>query len=499
MRAFFVLPCFFFGSLFSQPAFRVSFDELYPIPGKAVPATRSDLSGNVVLEVRSDSLFFTVEVSDDEVLPAGKAGEGDRVEVWFGNPWLDFSDFISAEWKDKYYLFRNTLEPGDQADLQRFLKDGDYPKGKLVNPETSAPIDVRVPPVQVLKRSHEFAGLTRLVFHADGSGIQHLDREKYHGFEVQTGLQVVDLAQSAKYTSEKIPGGYRLHIRMHNRCIGFARPEMMNQLRVAVDIVDKDTGVAQEIAISTSKNRFYGRSWYFNKIELPFNLEIPLAGIPGQLIKTLNIQLDVVATKKGWMSYGFYAGPLVYGHDVLSETGLMELSFHAIHLHFEAFENPAWQRLDVSYNDATVFDQHEVYVVLEGRIYSGKKYRYTKLMEEDFFYRVFPQVDGSFLLPIYDYEVVDPLGFGELGHTADEFVSIQRIQGDTEKSIFALGQRIEAAQAITIGEKDPITLHGVGVPVYSWIEPGKEFKIQVKGAKAMRFRLNEQGIFQILP
>jgi hypothetical protein len=96
---------------------------------------------------------------------------------------------------------------------------------------------------------------------------------------------------------------------------------------------------------------------------------------------------------------------------------------------------------------------------------------------------------------IYDYEPVDPLGFGEYGHTADEFISIMRIDN---QNLLNIGHRIEGASNMVIGEKNPQKIENVKSVNYAWVDFGKVFEIDIKGIqskdnKTLRFRINEQG------
>jgi hypothetical protein len=96
---------------------------------------------------------------------------------------------------------------------------------------------------------------------------------------------------------------------------------------------------------------------------------------------------------------------------------------------------------------------------------------------------------------IYDYEPVDPLGFGEYGHAADEFISIMKTDN---QNLFNVGHRIEAASNIVIGETNPQKIENVKSVNYSWVDFGKVFEIDIKGIqskdnKTLRFRIDEKG------
>lgn len=499
MKVLCLLALFFtFNLLQSQNTVTEKLDTLYPIPGLNAAKSQIDLNAEVEITVNRDSIFFQIHVTDDAVV----SGENkDRVEVWFGSPWFDFSDFIVGEKGKKTSIFRNSAEAGDNADLQRFLEDGDYPKAELVHPETGERVDALVPDARNLKREHVFIGLTRFIIPAEGNKIIHASRENYRAFEAQTSLTVEDLSPFATCKSKKTPQGYEVSIRMSNACLGFARPEFMDKFRFAVDVYDTDDDSESEIGISTSKNRFYARSGYMKELDLPFSLNIPIESVSSDFIRALHLNQDVVYTKNGWQAFGSGYGNIVYAKDIISEAGLIDFMFYKIDLNYTESNLPVhWKRLDISYDGLTVFDQHEVYLKVFDEMVSGKKYRYTGLEKNKFFYHVIQVSDTSVIVPIYDYEPIDPLGFGELGHTADEFIFIQHINTHTSHSIFNAGQRIEASNQIAVGEEDPLSVEGVKSASYQWKQLGESFEIEVKGIeknknRTLLIRKNKSGFF----
>lgn len=499
MKVLSLLALFFsIHALQGQNTVTEKLDTLYPIPGLKTAKSTLDLDANVEITVSRDSLFFQIHVKDDVVV----SGENkDRVEVWFGSPWIDFSDFIVGEEGKKTSIFRNSAEAGDNADLKRFLENGDYPKAELVHPETGEKVEALVPDARNLRREHVFVGLTRFIIPSEGNKIIHASRENYRAFEAQTSLKVEDLSSFATCDSKKTPHGYEINIRMSNSCIGFARPEFMNKIRFAVDVYDTDDDSEAEIGISTSKNRFYARSWYLNELVLPFSLNIPIESVSSDFIHSLHLNQDVVYTKNGWQAFGVGYGNIVYAKDIISEAGLTDFKFYKVDLNYTESNSPVlWQKLDISYNGLTVFDQHEVYLKVFDEMLSGKKYRYTGVEKNKFFYHVIQASDTSVFVPIYDYEPVDPLGFGEFGHTADEFIFIQQISKNSNRTIFNAGQRIEASNQITLGDEDPLSVEGVKTASYQWKQQGESFEVEVKGIeksknRTLLIRKNESGIF----
>ena len=102
---------------------------------------------------------------------------------------------------------------------------------------------------------------------------------------------------------------------------------------------------------------------------------------------------------------------------------------------------------------------------------------------------------------LYDFEPADPNGWGEYGKMADEFIYIQQF-GAQPKSLYSGGQRVEKMHTATFGEKDQTSVTNVKDVIYTWIEPGKRFQIEVKGLdksgdKRYVFRFTEEGEFRL--
>jgi hypothetical protein len=476
--------------LLSQEKFEVSHTQFYKLPSKEMPS-EIDLSANAKVIFTADSFYFDIFVKDDNIT------NQDRIDIWFGSPWTDFSDYIVGEKNKKTFIFRNSAESGDEANLQRFIQDADYPKGKLKNAESGIEIKPIVPQANNLKREYIFNGITRFEFSSNQITPKQLDLDKYKPLENQLGMKLDDLSSFAKYRVSKTDSGLYYRIAMNNKCLGFARAVKMNEMRYVIDIIDGDPGETTEQIISSTANRFYGRPYYFNKIALPFVLNIVPEGVPASMIQKMGINQDVIFSGGSWKAYGLNVGGIVYGKDFISEA-LTELFFYPIQLIYSkstTSNNVAVERLDLKYKDATCFLQHEVYTLINDKIFSGKEYRYTNRVESNFINSVFTLADGTNALVIYDYEPVDPLGFGEYGHTADEFISIMKTDN---QNLLNIGHRIEAASNIVIGEKNPQKIENVKSVNYAWVDFGKLFEIDIKGIqskdnKTLRFRINEKG------
>lgn len=485
-------------SLFSQTVTLISQDSLFPLPGKEKPAV-SDLSAKVTGRVSPDSLFFDVFVKDDHSMNQS-ASNGDRIEIWLGSPWVDFTDYIVGEKGKKTFVFRNSAEVGDDANLERFIHDADYPKGKLLHAETGDAVNQDVPLAKDLRREYMFLGLTRFGFSAKQAMAQQLDRDKYGPMEKQLGMKLDDLSSGANYTVTQTAEGVHYHVAMHVRCLGFGRAVSIKKLRFVVDVVDADPDEPAEQVLSTSANRYYGRPFYFNQMELPFALNIVPANVPAAIIETMQINLDVMYSGGSWKSFGWNSGGIVFAKNFISEA-LTEFYLYPIELRYSKTPEgvkPAYERLDVIYDDVTWFLQHEVYLFYDNQIYSSKDYRYAKIQENNFFNTLFTLPDGTTAIVLYDYEPVDPLGFGTNGETADEFIFIQKTGVNGGEAIFNIGQRIEAAGNLVVGEVNPFRVENIRAVNYAWVDFGKLFEVRIKGldskgSRTLRYRIDEQG------
>jgi hypothetical protein len=487
------LPLFLGGQTPQQEI--LNLESLHPLPGKELPAP-TDISARVKGYATPDSLIFEIVVTDDQVV-FGKSDEaGDRVEIWLSAPTTSFTDYLVSDFKGKPVLYRNSNDPSSTADLDRFLKNGDYPKGKLKNPETGLEATPQVPAGNTLRFENVFYGVTRFAFHPDNRKAKHLDRSKYKLMEKKLGFTVDDLSGSANYTSQATGNGYKMRIAMHNRCIGFAQAVLMNKLSFVVDVVDIDTPEGSSTGISSSKNRFYGRPSYFNKAELPFKLNISI-NVPDSTIKKLGIEVLVIASDKIWKPYGFTNGPIIYAPEFSSEADLCEFSFYPVTTTYQKTtpgQDPAFELVTQTYKDDGAFTQRDLYFIVNNKVFPSKGYTYLERIDGDFVNSVFRLPDGGTALVLYDYEPADPLGWGEYGKLADEFVYIQKIDAKGDYPIFNAGHRIENIGKATFGEKDAISLDGVKSVSYSWKTTGKKFEINVTGKTKAS---NRKLIFEI--
>ena len=459
---------------------------MHAFPGKEKPAPL-DVSGKVNVSVTPDSLFFTVEVTDDKVINGTADDQGDRVEVWLGFAGSDFSDYIVSESKRRTSIFRNSSESGDNADLEKFLKNGDYPTGRLTNPTTGKISDPEVPEGKDLKREYVFFGLTHFSFHPDNRPAKHLDREKYRLLEKELKFSIDDLSRSAVYKSEKTANGYILKIAMHNRAMGFAQASLCKNIRFAVDVIDIDNPEETPVQISSTPNRFYARANYFNSAELPFYMNIT-TNIADTTIRKLHLNVNVALSEGQWKPFGYGAGSIIYGSETVSEAGLVEYIFYPIEMkYFHSYEGADvyFERVDQIYNSLSPFRQHDVYFLVEdyGAV-SSKEYMYLKDVPNNFVNTVFRLPDGSPAVVLYDYEAADPLGWGTYGALADEFTYIHKLDGATGQSLYSGGHRIAVVGTAAFGETDPLQVKDVKSVGYRWIQRGKVFEVTVKHTKS---------------
>lgn len=460
----------------------LSQDALFPLPGKKAPKPK-DLSATVKGYATPDSIIFEIQVTDDKLFPDTDPNSGDRVEIWFGHPETDFSDFLVAEKNGKSWIFRNSAEPGDNADLKRFTEHADYPtNGKVLDPGTQDWVPAEVPLPGELRAERVFYGLTRFGFYPDGRPPVQLDRDKYRHIENFLGYQLDDLSNQARYTVNTIKGGYSMRIALNNRCLGFATAFTMRDIRFVVDIADVDKKDEPASFLSTSSNRYYGRPFYFNKASLPFALNIS-TGIAESLTRKMGLSFPVVFAGGQWKTYFYSNGPIIYAHNVSSDAGLVAYEFYPATLTYESTGRDAavpCERLDVEYDDIGIFLQREIYLNIEDSVLmTSKGFRYIYPEPGDFVNSVFRLKDGSPAAVLYDFEAVDPLGWGKYGHTADEYIYIQKLNAKGGTPLFSVGQRIEATGKVTVGDPKIVVLENVKGISYRWIRFGEAFEMKV--------------------
>jgi hypothetical protein len=475
---------------------------LYSVPGYPASVKTEAPQAICRFSVTPDSIILFVSVTDNKVISSGK--HRDQVELWFSNLSVDFSDYIAAEWKGKAYLFRNSGEAGDDADVKRMLRDGDYPKEPLNDPASGKPAIMQVPPEALLRRENVFAGITHFICPIGDEPVVLADREKYRLFEMQTGFQFGQPENFIKKTCRLSASGYEMELRMPVECLGFMQMHGSNSIRTVVEVLDTDHEQEKAAHFATAKNLYYARPWYFNQLNLPFLLQAKFDLPMQKMVEKLKLQQPLVYTKNGWKPYGLSAGPILYAKDFVSETGLMQFLFYPVNLVYES-NSPAqgerWERLDVQYDDITIFDQNEVYFLLGGQDVSGKLTAYDGIRKSEFVNKVFYEGNNTYIITLYDYEPNDPLGFGEYGLSADEFYSVQRISPEGVENLFNSGERIKATGKITLGEENGIEREDVKKTDYKWVVPGQEFlvKITYSGSKkpeTIRFKRGSSGKFE---
>jgi hypothetical protein len=480
---------------FAQKKELLQLKEFYSLPGKDKPLA-GNISAKASFSATPDSLFFEIDVTDDVVVDSEANGKGDEIQISFALPNIGFNDFIIGEKGAKKFIFRNSADPGDNADIERFIKNGDYPSGKLKNPEKGLSASPEVPPIKALKKQQLNFGITKFALFTNGKKAVQLEKEFYEAFELQVGSKLDDLSDAIKYRCSKVSGGYHLNIAIANHGLGFGNIALMDQLSFAIDVIDIDNTTASAGIISSTPNRFMGRPSYFNKINLPFTLNIALPGVPNEIISKTAIKIDAFRSENKWKPFTFNNGPVIYADGFLSEAGLIEYVFFPQKIAYTANENPKYETLELIYDDLAFYDQHEYYFAFDQQIISSKKFRFNKTNANDFLNRAFILPNGKIGIVLYDFEAVDPLGWGENGKTADEFVYIQQLETLNSNTIYSIGMRIDATESITLGEKNPLNFRNVKDINFKWIEMGKTFSVLIKRVPET---YNEEVKFEILP
>jgi hypothetical protein len=484
------------ASSFAQRFSALQLDSMYVFPGQN-KAAATDFSAAIDVQINPDSIFISLNVSDDYLV---ETASGDRVEVWFALPESDYSDYIFGDKGNKTRIFRNSPEFGDNASLESLLKNSDYPagpiefEGKLLNPDCPSRTNLR--------EERMFFGITHFSFPLNASrGIQ-LDRDKYEVFREQLGNIPDDLSSITQTIVSRHSNGYAMRIALPIEVLGFARYRA-TELKYCVDVFDADPSETSQAGLSSTKNRFYARPHYFNSAKLPFALNINLQGVDPKLIAKSGLTLHVFRSEGQWKAMGFGTGPLIYCEGVVSETGLVEFMVYPIEFRYEVIQSiPKVDigHLQLNYRDVSPFRQEDHYFLVDEEIVVSKGYSCDRERKSDFVNLPFRMPDGEIAFVLYDYEPADPLGWGEYGKMADEFVYIQQI-GKNNRQLFSGGQRLEVLHTAAFGETLDLLCEQVKDVEYAWKEKGKIFTVHVKGMqktydRKFVFERSENGEFK---
>jgi hypothetical protein len=481
---------------FAQRAQVLQLDSMHAFPGQKKPSS-NDLSASFEMQLSADSIYISLQVSDDQLV---EGGNGDRVEVWFALPETEYSDYILGAKGSQTRIFRNSSEFGDNASLDALLKNSDYPDGQLelegkkLNPECPARANLR--------EERVFFGITHFVFDLKSGIGRHADREKYEVLRQQLGGLPDDLSGLTNATFLRNENGYSMQISMPVEALGFVRYRA-KEFKCCVDVFDADPNESNQSALSSTPNRFYARPHYFNTIKSSFALNANLPEIDSAIVAKTGLMLHLFRSAGKWNAIGFGAGPLIYCEGLVSETGLVEFLAYPISLRYEnntRLQGKSIGHLTLNYKDLSPFRQEDHYFLVDNEIVVSKGYSCDRERSGDFVNQPFMLPDGEIAFVLYDYEPADPLGWGEYGKMADEFVYIQQI-GKNNRQLFSGGQRLEVLHTAAFGESPDLLCEQVKDVEYAWKEKGKVFTVNVKGMqksydRKFVFERSESGEFK---
>lgn len=480
---------------FAQRVEVLQLDSMYAFPGQKKPSA-NDLSASFEMQLSPDSIFISVNVVDDRLI---ETENGDRVEVWFALPETEYSDYILGSNGSQTRIFRNSSEYADNANLAALLKNSDYPDGQIefagkkLNPDC--------PPRNALREERVFFGITHFIFDLKSTKGRHANREKYEVLRQQLDGIPDDLSGLTKVSVMRNANGYAMRIALPVEALGFARYRA-KEFKCCIDVFDTDPNESNQSAVSSTPNRFYARPHYFNTIKSPFQLNIYLPSVDSTVVAKTGLNLHVFRSAGRWKAVGFGSGPLIYCEGVVSETGLVEFLAYPITLKYDEIRSIPGKsigHLTLNYNDLSPFRQEDHYFLVDDEVVVSKGYSYNRERNSEFVNQPFLLPDGEIAFVLYDYEPADPLGWGEFGKMADEFVYIQQI-GKNNRQLFSAGQRLEVLHTAALGERPDLLCEQVKDVEYAWKEKGKIFIVNVKGMqkaydRKFVFELSASGEF----
>lgn len=469
----------------------------YPLPGKSQPET-PDLSARGAIRLQGDSIVVELQVTDDQVV----LGE-DRVDVWLALPEVQFSDYLLGKSAGKTRIFRNSSESGEVASLERFLKNGDYPKQRKLSVEGLSR-EVTVPPAETLIEDYVHFGMAQYSFLTAATSAKHANRSQYKALESQLDGLPDDMSAFTAARFERNATGYTLRMALHHHCLAFAAFQL-SAFKIVVDVFDVDAPGDKPLRMSSTPNRFTHRPYYFHTLKAGNRWRFTPDGAEEEALKKTGIQILVFRKKGKWQALGYGAGAIVYTEGIVSEAGLVEYNFYPIECRYRKLDPPfdAVEEIRLRYNDVSPFEQRDIYFIHNNQVTISKGYRYLSAEAESFVNQPFFLPDGRMAFVLYDYEPADHLGWGEYGRLADEFIYIQ-VPGSTGSPLFSCGLRLEVIRAASFGELDKVSCEQVKSVGFEWIEKGKSFLIQVKGMqreadKQIRFAWDASGVYRRIP
>ncbi len=484
------------SGLSAQPE-ELIMNTFYALPGKTKPDS-ADLSARGVIRLQGDSIVVELQITDDQVV----LGE-DRVDVWLALPEVQFSDYLLGKSGGKTRIFRNSSESGEVASLERFLKNGDYPKQRKLAVD-GVSREVTVPPADALIEDYVHFGMAQYSFLTGASSAKHANRAQYKALESQLEGIPDDMSAFTAARFERSANGYTLKMALHHHCMVFSAFQLP-AFKIVVDVFDVDAPGDKPLRMSSTPNRFTHRPFYFHSLKAGSQWRFTPAGVEEEALKKTSIQLLVFRKKGQWQAMGFGAGAIIFTEGLVSEAGLVEYNFYPIECRYRKMAPPfdAVEEIRLRYDDVSPFEQHDIYFIQSNQVTISKGYRYLSPEAEIFVNQPFFLPDGRMAFVLYDYEPADHLGWGEYGRMADEFIYIQ-VPGSTSTPLFSCGLRLEVLRTANFGELDKLSCEQVKSVGFEWIEKGKSFSISVKGIqrdadKQIVFGLDASGVYRRIP
>lgn len=456
--------------------------EFYPLPNQTISA---GLNASMQVKADKDSIYISLDVSDNHI------NENDKIGIWLAMEHTQYTDYVVGYVNKKPFIFRNSEEASISADPEGMYKNADYPTGLITMPNGKK-IKPLVPSHTQLKTKPVYYGLTHFILSVKGKEITLEGKSSaYKEIEELLQAQLPDLTKEITYSIVTTEKGYKAQISLHNKCLGFAKAGQTNAFRLAVDIESKSDDKPDVTIISSVKNRYFARPYYFDVVKSASPFSISALQIPDYFIEQTGLIQYCMITKEGWKPFGVSIFPIQYGGESISELNLMQLHLFPYEVSHEkrSILKTSYDFLQLNYNDHSYFPQQEVYFLFpNGKNQSSKGYRYNGAVKNNFINSLVTLPDGSMGIVLYDAEVYDPLGHGEFGTLADEVVNLYQLDGNNEKELFSLGFR-EANGKLNIGNgTNPDVYDGVNGLNFYWLEQGFRFQIELVNAQKKVFK-----------
>ncbi|MBX7241456.1 MAG: hypothetical protein K1X92_06880 [Bacteroidia bacterium] len=458
-------------------------DSLFVVSGKENLRNKWDAHASVKLFSDGDYLTLTVDVKDDIIENKPDNLETDHIEVWFALPSSAFPRDFEYNFHPKYIYSATPSNPYEKTQkprffsvyseyasslgLQSFLSRYDYPSAKDVKGKSMG-----VPYPENLKECRLDYGIVQFGLYPDKRNPVQLNKDNYRILESMWGNRVGDFTEGVKYVVDKTQYGYIISAQFSVKALGFVQLPKMEELRVMVDIIDKDGQGKASTILSTSQYRAKGSPVTFNTVRLKRPLRTNSTEVPDAVYNKLDFHPVYTYLDSGWLSTSVETDMVEYGEQNLSKS-LLEIKFSKQPIRYTAYEDVSKnniKKLSVDSDGVNTNAKTTEYYIINGQVFESEVSKIGKSRREALYNHTFSFPDGSAGLILKNKTAQNPYGWGNCKNCYEEVISIIRLQKGSAKTILAIYQGNTGNPYCQIGDKN---YKGFYVYSLDWLREGK--------------------------